>query len=433
MRTAITKKEWTRVVGANLALLLIVYLIALVTTLCGSDFFLLKVDGGAIAALEDTLRSWNVLFLLQILFLVVEETIIVSFVAFSKPRFWWPIAYFAVYLCLYLSFAYSMGSIPSWLPLTSGFLFALAMGLIEARKDWKSWWKPVVRLLIAFAISLCLNMLISEFRLKLVGLGLIFPTTDVFYLSLEYYLALALSLGFIALLITREKGEAKCRIPRPAGGSSPTSTKCSPKPLPKNNSQLPPSLLKKAKRIRAMAFAAQTAALIAISLFPIIVGKGTEFAIMYVSFCLTRLILGFKKSLHFKSEMLCISAGALVFWGLTLLIPSHEAILIVSVAYGCGLALGFRLYWELHDLRLYRLAAKSDRKAMLYCAFKGNVEPRHIKGVMRVRGYGDKEIRMVVSYMSGLKIEAIAHDEKYAKITIDKALTEIAEDLYSRR
>lgn len=49
---------------------------------------------------------------------------------------------------------------------------------------------------------------------------------------------------------------------------------------------------------------------------------------------------------------------------------------------------------------------------MLYCAFKGNVEPRHIKGVMRVRGYGDREIRMVVSYMNGLKIEAIARSWK---------------------
>ena len=433
MRTGITKKEWTRVVGTNLALLLLVYLIALVTTLCGSDFFLLKVDGGAIAALEDTLRSWNVNFLVTILFLSVEETIILSFTCFHRPRFWWPIAYFATYLCFYLIFAFTIGSIPSWLPLSVGMAFAITIGLIEARKDFKHWWKPMVRLLIAAAASMVLNFMIFFFRTRLVSLGTILSNANLFYLSVEYDLALSLALGFIALLMTREKGVSKCRIPQGAGGSSPTSTKCSPKPQPKRNDQLPPSLLKKAKRIRAMALAAQTAALIAISLFPIIVGKGTEFAIMYVSFCLTRLVLGFKKSLHFKSEMLCISAGALVFWGLTLLIPSHEAILVVSVAYGCGLALGFRLYWELHDLRFYRLAAKSDRKAMLYCAFKGNVEPRHIKGVMRVRGYGDREIRMVVSYMSGLKIEAIAHDEKYAKITIDKALTEIAEDLYSRR
>lgn len=433
MRTAITKKEWTRVVGANLALLLLVYLIALITTLCGSDFFLLKVDGGAIAALEDTLRSWNVNFLVPLAFASIEETIILCFVCLSKPKFWWPLSYFAMYLAFYFVFAFTINSIPGWLPFALGFPYAVAIGLVSARKDFKHWWKPMVRLLIAAAASIVLNFMIFFFRTKLISLGTILSSTSLFYLSVEYDLALSLVLGFIALLMTREKGVSKCQMHRVAGGSSPTSTKCSPKPLPKRNDQLPPSLLKKAKRIRAMAFAAQTAALIAISLFPIIVGKGTEFAIMYVSFCLTRLILGFKKSLHFKSEMLCISAGALVFWGLTLLIPSHEAILIVSVAYGCGLALGFRLYWELHDLRLYRLAAKSDRKAMLYCAFKGNIEPRHIKGIMKIRGYGDREIRMVVSYMSGLKIEAIAHDEKYAKITIDKALTEIAEDLYSRR
>lgn len=433
MRTGITKKEWTRVVGANLALLLIVYLIALVTTLCGSDFFLLKVDGGAIAELEGTLRSWNVLFLSPLVFSTIEETIIVSFVALSKPKFWWPLAYFSIYLALYLAFAFTLGSIPGWLSLAIGVPFALVIGLVGIRKDFRKWWKPVLRLAIATAVSLFLNFIVFYFRTRLISLGTILPASQVFYLSVEYDLALALALGFIVLVAIREKGEIECQTHLAVGGSSPTSTKCSPKPLPKRNSQLPPSLLKKAKRMKAMTFAIQFAALIAVSLFPILVGKGTEFAIMYVSFCLTRLILGFRKSLHFKSEMLCISAGALAFWGLTLLIPSHEAVLIVSVAYGCGLALGFRLYWELHDLRLYRLASKSDRKAMLYCAFKGNVEPRHIKGVMKIRGYGDREIRMVVSYMNGLKIEAIARDENYAKITVDKALTEIAEDLCSRR
>lgn len=38
----ISKKEWTKVLGVNLTLLLIVYAVALILTFCGSDLFLLK-------------------------------------------------------------------------------------------------------------------------------------------------------------------------------------------------------------------------------------------------------------------------------------------------------------------------------------------------------------------------------------------------------
>lgn len=43
MRLGITRREWTLVLGANLAILLIAYIIALACTLGGSDFFLLNV------------------------------------------------------------------------------------------------------------------------------------------------------------------------------------------------------------------------------------------------------------------------------------------------------------------------------------------------------------------------------------------------------
>ena len=287
--------------------------------------------------------------------------------------------------------------------------------------------------LIQFILSFVLNNLISMLRTNLVGIGLIKQGSLFFYLNFEYDLALGLALGFLALLITREKGEKKCKTSLDAGGSSMTSTNNSPKRAKNTNNKFPPKLQKRLRRIKAVTFATQFAAIIAISIFPAIIGKGTEYALMYVSFCATRIILGFRKSLHFKSEALCITTGALVFWGLTVLIPSTEAIIITSVAYGCGLALGFRLWWELHDLRLFRKATKRDRYAMLYCAFKGNPSPKHIKGIMRLRGYDDLDTRIITSYMQGLKVEAIAYDEGFARITVEKRLTEISSDLYARR
>ena len=106
----------------------------------------------------------------------------------------------------------------------------------------------------------------------------------------------------------------------------------------------------------------------------------------------------------------------------------------MSMVYGAVLALGFRLYWELHDLMMYKRASKTDRYAMLYVVFKGRLEDRHIKGVMRMKGHTDEEeITMVQMYMAKEKVEYIAERMCYAKITIEKWLTDIANDLYAKR
>ena len=148
---------------------------------------------------------------------------------------------------------------------------------------------------------------------------------------------------------------------------------------------------------------------------------------------MTRLMLGFKKSLHFKSELLCVTAGGLLFWAVCVLVPSASVSIIISLIYGSALAIGFRLYWELHDLILYKRAAKFDRYAMLYCAFKGDTSPSHITGIMMMHGYPREDIRIVIRYMAHAKVESIAYDLNYAKITIEKRLTKIAEELYNSR
>ena len=106
----------------------------------------------------------------------------------------------------------------------------------------------------------------------------------------------------------------------------------------------------------------------------------------------------------------------------------------MSVVYGAGTALGFRLYWELHDLMMYKKAAKTDRFAMLYVVFKGNCDPKHVNGVMRAKGvFSSDEIKMVQLYMQREKVEYIADWLGYAKITVEKKLTDLANDLYRLR
>ena len=53
---------------------------------------------------------------------------------------------------------------------------------------------------------------------------------------------------------------------------------------------------------------------------------------------------------------------------------------------------------------------------------------------MRAKGYTDKDdIKMTQMYMAKEKVEYIAEWIGYAKITVEKRLTDIATDLYQRR
>lgn len=433
----ISKREWTKVLGVNLALLLIVYTIALITTLSGNDFFLLNFHSEDLARIETTLRGWGIYPLVQTAFSTVETTIIASYVAKTKPKWWYAVGYFGVFVALNLILTATIGFVPSWITLVLGFVTCLVAVLVKGR-DKRNILVSSARYLIALVVSLGLNEVIAIFRTKAASLW----QKDIgnswaFVLNIEYFLALALAFGFLTLLIPWEKGEKQCQMSPIAGGSSPTLTKSSRKNslnAKQNLSNLPPRIRRRLRWTKIKVISIQTIAIIVIAALPWFAGKPVEFSLVYASFCLTRVILGFNRSLHFKSELSCVVIGALCFWGLTYLSPSVEVSIILSLVYGAGLALGFRLYWELHDLLVYKRASKNDRYAMLFVVFKGNVEARHIRGVMLAKGYRDEdEIKIVQLYMQKEKVEWIAQYMCFAKITIEKKLTEIATALYQQR
>ena len=307
---------------------------------------------------------------MQLAFATVEEMVMLCFVILRKPKWWWPLSYFALRLTNNLIFmGVGVSTVPGW-P-----VYIINIGFIGVfiAFEKKKCLKPLLRFAIAMALSLGLNAMITLFRTKLTELGHIYTNIQFLYLSIEYDLALLLGLGLLAFAIPWNKpkgGQQPCLTIGAAGGSSPTSMKKSPKSLPTKNNGLSVAQVRKLRLLKARVVVLQTIALVFISLFPLLVGKPVEFALMYVCFCTTRLILGFNRSLHFKSEFMCISLGALTFWGLTFLTPSVEVSIIMSLTYGCALALGFRLYWELHDLIMYSRMAKTDRYAMLYVVFR---------------------------------------------------------------
>ena len=77
----ISKREWIKVLGVNLALLLVVYVTALVFTLCGSDLFLLNFQSEDLQRIESTLRGWNVYPIVQMGFSAIEMGIVASYIA----------------------------------------------------------------------------------------------------------------------------------------------------------------------------------------------------------------------------------------------------------------------------------------------------------------------------------------------------------------
>lgn len=430
----ISKKEWTKVLVANLALLLLAYCVALVFTLCGNGAFLLNFHSDDLQRIEETLWSWNVYPLVTIALATIETCIMASYVKRGIVKWYFPVSLFATKAIINVIFTACGVTIPSFLPTVINAVFLLVVFAIRCRKE--KWWKVLIRVCIAVVLSLGINELIAIFRTTVYKLFVIeWSASSMFALTIEYDLALALALGFLTLLIPWEKGEEKCKVNPVAGGCSPTSMRWSRKNSPKKNSlNLSPKAKKRLRLLKAKVIAIQTVALAVIAALPWFAGRPVEFTLLYLAFCLTRVILGFSHSLHFKSELSCVTIGALTFWGLTYLAPSAEASIILSLVYGCGLALGFRLYWELHDLMLYHKAAKTDRYAMFYAAFKGNTDPRHIRGVMRLRGFGDEnDIKAVQMYMAKEKVDYIAEWLNEPQRSLDRKLTDIAEALYKNR
>jgi len=77
----ISKREWIKVLGANLALLLVVYVVALICTLCGSDLFLLNFHSDDLQRIEETLRGWGIYPVVQAALSTIEMGIVASYIA----------------------------------------------------------------------------------------------------------------------------------------------------------------------------------------------------------------------------------------------------------------------------------------------------------------------------------------------------------------
>jgi hypothetical protein len=401
----ITKREWIRIISVNLGLLCVVYAIAITLTHFGIKTFEIKsVD------VPSVIEEWHLMPTISILFSTIEASIIGWFASRKIPKWYFTIGYVLFSIMINVTLTSVGVVVPGWidLTLTIPYLFIVSY-------QRRPYWKVVVDIAISIAISFLFNEAIGYFRTEIIGLYHYYDSSVFLPLSIEYDLALFMALKLAELIIGKEKEEDKvCRIGLDALGSSPN---------------LSPKIQKSIKLLKVRVAVEQTAALICIALVPIFFGKGIEFSLVFVSFTLTRLILGFKKSIHFASETKCIGIASLCFILISCLVPSVKVNIIFSFCYGAGFALALRLYWELRNLRIYKDNAKTDYYAEFAVLFKNDVSRLHVSAYMNLKGFDDFDTETVCEFLEKTKIEAIALKQHCSVGKINLTIARVAYEL----
>ena len=99
------KHEWRKLLLATSIMVLILYAVAMVFSLCGSDIFIVKYQNTQMDKIEAFLKDNKIYPMAMWIFTTLECTIITTFTLFKKPKFYYILPYFYTPSCT--SFLYS--------------------------------------------------------------------------------------------------------------------------------------------------------------------------------------------------------------------------------------------------------------------------------------------------------------------------------------
>ena len=288
----------------------------------------------------------------------------------------------------------------------------------------------MLRYLIALVVSLVLQAMITVIKAGYFdGQNHIMNLSAHFIYAIEYDIALSVVLTTVALFLYREKGDSKLWISHTLGGSSQTSKTQSPKSNTKN---LTKTQKNKIRLLYIKLYAIQIGTFLLIMVLPFLMGKVFEFLVMYLAFAITRYILGFKYSLHFKKEAYCVSASLIVFGILSLAVPFFYALVIIAISLGVGLAIFLHLSYRYQSLWLFSKVSKVDKFAILYTFFDGDLSERHIKMICHHKGLDSKQTELIWNFMKGEKLSYLAFKFNYSQRMIiyklDEAIDKLLQD-----
>lgn len=428
----LSKQQWRKLFLAMSILILSLYVVAMVFSLCGNSYFILNYQNDQMDKIENWLTNYKIMPALNYLFSTLEFFIICSFILKKRARVWYVLAYYGIRVTL--AFFTRLPSVFNTIySLTFYILIIFLEHLIENGKIiWKEIGKSAIRLIVAIGVTLILQYMILVIKSgKFDGQNHVMNLSATFIYAIEYDIALSVILMTVLLFINRGKGDSNSWTTyQPHGGSSQISTT----QLPKSNIQkknLTKTQRSKLRWLYTKMYLIQLGTFLLVMVLPFLLGKVFEFLVMYLSFAISRYILGFHYSLHFKKESLCISVGLVVFGVLSLAVPFFYVVLIIAIVMGVGLAVLLHLSYKYKSMWLLNKVARPDKFALLYTFFDGDLRERHIKIICQSKGLDHFQASLIYNYMRGEKLSYLAFKFNYSQRMVIYKLDEAIDKLLS--
>ena len=405
---------------------LLLYTVAMIFSLCGSQYFILNYQNAQMDSIQNLLEKYNMSNIVNSMFLTIEFTIVLFFEMKRLPKWYYVLAF----LVLPLIPHYIFGKLPDIYYTLMPLLFYSLIPFIELRKEftWKKYGLCMLRVLIAIVVVYTLQVMI--FVIKNGNLSLVENhvqnLSSAFIYAIEYDIALLVILTTISLYTNREKGAEKWATIHNLGSSSQTSKKQSLKSKQKNLSKTQKN---KIRLLYAKFYITQLGAFLLLMVLPFILGKVFEFLVMYLAFAVARYLLGFKYSLHYKKESLCISVGAIVFGILSLAVPFFYVVLIIAITLGVALAVLLHLSYKYKGMFLFAQISRPDKFAELYVIFDGDLDRHHVQIMCLHKGLDKETTSIVCDFTDGNKKSYIAKKYNYSEKTIERKINDAVDIL----
>lgn len=429
----LTRKQWTKLFVAFSIMVLILYVAAMVASLCGSKYFILNYQNEQMDRIESFLREHQIYPLAVWVFTTIEFSVVITFVQLKLPKWYYIVPFYALAMIISATIPTMPVVFYTFYPFAFHIIIPIIDQLIQNHKtkdkfSWKRYLYCLFRLVIAVVTVLILQAMILIIKAGYFdGQNHILSLSANFIYSIEYDIALAVIL-FTILLVYREKGDSKSWVTFQAHGSS---SQTSMKPSQKSNTKknLTKTQRNKIRLLYIKFYLTQLGAFLLVMVLPFLLGKVLEFLVMYVAFCVARYILGFKYSLHYKKESICITVGTIVFGILSLAVPFFYVVLILAIILGISLAVLLHLSYKYKGFYLFAKMAKADRFALLYTYFDGDIEKRHVKVMYKHKGLDDFQAQIIAEFMDGNKVSYIAWKHNYSlrmmNYKIDEAIDKL--------
>lgn len=435
----ISRKKVKQLFLATSIMVLGLYIIAMICSLSGVDYFIVKYQNSQMDKIELWFRERGIYSMLMFAFSTLEFYIGLCFVLRKKAHWIYPLLFYGIRVALAF-----IVRLPSIFNTVYPFIFYLLIPIVDQlienknsdyhkKFEWHKYLKHVIRVLIVAGVTLLLQILLYAIKDGYFSNdNHVMNLSATFIYALEYDIALFVLLTTITLYISREKGDSTVWTTYQVHGGSSQITKTSSQKLSSRKMTLTKTQRSRLTRFWVILYLHQLLGFLLLMILPFIMGKVLEFLTMYLAFAIARYILGFKYSLHFKKESTCITVGIIVFGILTLAVPFFYAIMIIAVAYGVGLAFLLHLSYKYKGMWLFSKISKPDKFALLYTYFDGNLEYNHVRRICKLKGLEPKEVDMVSDYTQGYKMTYLAKVYNYSLRMMNYKLDECIEKLLAK-